>query len=487
MGVDNYIQRVIRRGDEGSGLLRSRTASTLKNNEYVEVIEGKAGVLPVLRIPEEYIVVVHSTTGDPAETNSREHARTLVSRLVSQAKKICAIPLGFSNIVDSKTGELELLSSISESLVEESNKYGLAILNGENAILGERVRADANISGTMISIVNKKDYNQDVIVIKTGDAYSFFDPEGKAVYINSDGVGTKLEFYERSGRWALAFQDFFAMVLDDCVKIGAVAKTVSAVSEFNSNVGYFVDYLVHADQLSSEIGFLFTNQYSNAGFRVRGYGEQKPAYNIGGSAVSVIDESRLDNPLIPRENDVIIAIKRKQNPRSNGITDKRKVMVDLFGEDWHNTREGALFLEYLATPSTIFYPVFKDLIKKGLASSVFHMSGGAFKGKLARPLAEHGYFVTLEGLFEPDWREYTIVGRRFTNAETAYAKWPMGNEGFVTTDDPTTVLSLLRDCYAYEGRVVGVVERAKNGRTGVVLKGIKGSNGKDVYFSGRNL
>jgi len=44
-----------------------------------------------------------------------------------------------------------------------------------------------------------------------GRVFTAFDPEGKAVFINSDGVGTKTEFYERSGKHWLALYDSLAM------------------------------------------------------------------------------------------------------------------------------------------------------------------------------------------------------------------------------------------------------------------------------------
>ena len=178
------------------------------------------------------------------------------------------------------------------------------------------------------------------------------------------------------------------------------------------------------------------------------------------------------------------AARGKPNPRSNGITDKRKAMVKVLGEKWHEKPEGRYFLEFLVEPCTIFYPVFMQLLDTEIATSVYHMSGGAFDGKLAKPLAEHGLYVNIKDLFDPDWRELALGGFLFTPAEKAYAKWPMGNEAFMTTDKPDGAILTFAE-YDLEAKVVGRLEYATGGRTGVELAGIKASNGSDVYFSGK--
>ncbi len=155
--VDAYIDKVIRRGDLGSRLLAARCASTLKNSPHVQVLHGATQELAVLRIPDDYDVVVHSASGSPRERERGIHAKTLVAKLCAQAQRIGAIPLGFANVIDSCTGDLQMLEEIVGGLVEASHTHGVAILNGENAILGDRV-ADVNVSGTMISMIPKDNF-----------------------------------------------------------------------------------------------------------------------------------------------------------------------------------------------------------------------------------------------------------------------------------------------------------------------------------------
>src|SRR3989338_5396869 len=151
--LDDYLANVIQLGDQGSNLLAKRCASSLRNSPYVKIIQGPTQNVAVLDLPQQYDVVVHSAIGDPTITGVEEHARYMVVRLHEQAQRLGVIPVAFANVIDSRTGELKMLEAAVTGLVHEANNKGLAIMNGENAILGDRVVPEANIMGTMISII----------------------------------------------------------------------------------------------------------------------------------------------------------------------------------------------------------------------------------------------------------------------------------------------------------------------------------------------
>ncbi len=274
------------------------------------------------------------------------------------------------------------------------------------------------------------------------------------------------------------------MNLDDAIKLGATAQVVSGVVETRGALD-MQRLRDHAQHFAVRLGIPIILEHEEVGHRVNSFRSQFAhpfIYNLSGAVVSTIDETYLQHPLQPKADQYLVAIRGKQNPRSNGITDKRKIMQQLFGEDWHMTPEGKVFLEYLAEPSTILYDIFQCLIHEGLATSVYHMSGGAFNGKLARPFAQHDLFVRLNNLFKPDWREFTLAGAGFYTAEEAYAKWPMGNDGFVTTARPLETMEKITRS-GLQASLVGQLEQAVNGKTGVELEA---RPGKIVYFSGRD-
>ncbi len=491
MAVDEYIERVIRAGDTGSALLAAKCAPTLRNSSHIRVIEEGMNGIAVLRLPEDNCAAVHSASGDPAQEDPVRHAASLVDRLVRQARDIGADPIGFANVIDAKTGETGLINAIADALVERANHYGIGIMNGEFAILGPQVADEANVSGTMISAI--KGYNSSELEKLTaapyvgtrsrGFKYAVFYPGKNAVYINSDGQGTKSEFNVRANTPEIGFKDTAGMKLDDGAKIGAIARVIAETVTTKGNIP-FESIERYANRVMRELfgaGAVAVLHHEEAGKRICGYKNGVPAFNMSGSLVSVIDEERFKNPLKPSEGESIVAISGLPNPRSNGITDKRAIMIEMMGIDWHEKPDGKIFLQYLAQPSTILYPAFKRLIDAGLATSVYHMSGGGYNGKLARPLAKHGLYAKLDNLFAPDWREYAFMGFRNTSPEVAYAKRPMGNDGFATTRNPDTAVRTVQSM-GLRARVSGKFEKLE-GRTGVE---IHTPSGHTIYFSGKD-
>jgi phosphoribosylaminoimidazole (AIR) synthetase len=492
--VDDYISKVIGEGDEGSKLLAAICAETLRNKERVEILQPGMNGISVLRIPETHYAVVHSIGADPKIKDMRNYTESLVDRLLSGAEAIGAEPVAFADVVDAREAPKGLIELIGNSLVRRANYHNIPIVNGELAVLGNRVVSEANLSGTMLSIIPKSGFKLPVGIVPgfftfKQIIYAVFDPKGLAIYINSDGVGTKTEFGERNKDYLSNLFDSLAMKLDDLIKIGATARVVSDVVETKGNIPFakLAEAAIIMELYNKGITYLL--QQENVGNRIMGYNESVPSLNISGSSVSTIDEDRLNNPLKPSEGEYLIAIKAK-GPRSNGITAKRETMVNLFGKDWHLTPEGRIFMPYLSSPSILFYPVFKQLIDSGLATSVYHMSGGAYDSKLAKQIAKHGLYADIgkrenndkafDDLFPPDWREVALAAYSLSIVD-AHRKYPMGNEGFVTTKNPDEAIRSLKE-HGLEARVVAQLEIAKDGETGIRFRAY---NGQEIYFSGK--
>lgn len=484
--TEEYLKRVIEQGDEGSTLLAELCSPTLSNDDFVEVLpNGIAGI----RAPIGKNIVVHSAAGDPSLERG-DHAESLVDRLIEQSEEIGALPVAFANVIDSSSGDLDMLREVASGLVDRANHHGVAILNGENAILGSRVR-DVNVTGTMISLIDKElapvhmeswakpwklrkkpmhleEGGATIGRYNCGDRYAIFDNRGDFVFINADGVGTKVEFYERARDYAGAVADVLAMNLDDAARIGAEVRAFSGIVETNGEFD-----IAHLEIAASDIpGILGVLQEEKVGDRIKGHGH---AYNINGSVVSTLSQRFIEHPLKPKEGDVLVAICGNMNIRSNGISARRKILENDGGMNWHEGRQLGV-LAYLTEPSTILYPVFSDLVHESLASSVHHMSGGAWNGKLARPLAKEGLFVAMENLFEPGGYDKWFANR--VGAKVAYAQWPMNTDGFITTTNPEEAIKKIEE-HGLRARVVGQLE--KTDRTGVEFTAY---DGERVYFSG---
>jgi phosphoribosylaminoimidazole (AIR) synthetase len=486
MQIDEYLENVIKSGDQGSGYLASRAAPTLKHSQYVRVLKAGMNGLAVLDVPKNAALAVHSSGGDVriagSDRSLSSYAYSAVVGAVRQAKAIGAKPLAIADVLDCSSDNAAVLETLMDGIVAACNEYHIPVMNGEYAILGKRVVGPANITVTMLSELPSPDAR--ARFVKGEDQYAVFHPEGKPVFMNSDGVGTKTEFYERmyslhpdtqTGALALAraTHDFLAMNADDASKKGAHAHILSGVMETKGILP--VDVIrTHFSGLAMSMGITGILQHEPCDARISGYGNI--AYNLSGTLVSTIDEDRLANPLVPAAGEHLIAIRKwHPNPRSNGITVKRERMIEHLGKDWHRTEEGRHFLEYLAEPSAVLYPLFGRLINSGLATSVYHMSGGAFHGKLAVPLAAHGLGASLR-LFTPDPREVTLA-QMTGDVRTAYAKWPMGNDAFISTNRPDEAIAAI-ESEGYDALVSGVLEAG----SGILIDAFDGSK---IAFNGQ--
>lgn len=482
--VESYISDVVEKGDSGSDLLNRICAPTLANNALVDIISEGTGGIAVLRIPEDHNVAVFPASGDPRETDLASYSASLVDDMIYVAKKQEIIPVAFLDVVDSRDDEPSDLRVMAEAMVAKANEYGLAILNGENAVLGDRVNTVANLSGTMIGIQSSKNGSLTTNVPSTVETLNrmigIFDPNGNAVSGNADGVGTKTEIYERGRLFPRAIHDFAAMNYDDTIKLGAIAQALVGTVETRGRIPY-KQIVEDTIKLAGEMDCLAVLMQEEMGDRIAGFGPDN--YNMSGAAISTINEERLRNLPKPSAGESLIAIRGEPNPRSNGISAKREIATRLYGENWHTTSEGKELMKYMSEPSIVLYPVFKQLLDSGIATSVYHMSGGAFDGKLARPLAKHDLYVQMENIFAPNKWDCLFADEDNASAEQAYKVWQMGNDGFVTAQDPERAHNVIKN-FGLQSRTVGQLQEASNGKTGVEFMPHIGVD--PVHYSGKD-
>ncbi len=494
MSTDAYRRDIIKAGGDASQYIAERMAITKTWNQHVKVItEGMHGVA-VARTPENYQIVAHSIGADPRIREPKAYAASLVDRLVAQARLTDAIPVGFSNVIDVSKKDDSVLKALMDGYEERCSAHKIAAMNGEYAIIGGRAAQGFNISGTMISLIPKAKFNAGVnpLIMHIGEHhYVIFEAGNKAVYLNSDGNGTKPGTNERKRQYGIALNDLAAMNLDDTIRLGAHAKLLAAVVETSGDIP-FEEIQLYASQLSRQIGVQIIIQREVVGNRLQGYKPGIPVFSLSGTAVSTIDDDLLQNPLKPSLGEYVVAVtaaEKDMGPRCNGLTVKQSTLVEHLGLEWHATEEGMAYLDYLTRPSTILYPVFCELLDKKLATSFYHMSGGAFDEKLAKPFARHGVQAQLENIFHPHDLELKLMELSGTSVEDAYAKFPMGNEGFFTA--PT--MEAARKAVALikgKGLQAEIVAKLQHGSTAQAALGLyptvaPGERGRMIYFSGK--
>lgn len=485
MKQDDYVSKIIRQGDSASSIMAELCAHTKSTRPEIDIIDPQMRGMTVLRLEPNKKIAIHSASGNPIIVNSTEYAASLVETLVNDSLSIGAEPIAMTNIIDMQEFDLSAVKQAAEGLYDSAKKRGIGVINGEVAGLGNRVTVPFNISGTMISYIDSSHANG--VFCANGTHYIVLDykgPDNKSipVYANSDGVGTKIEVAERTGKDAV-MQDAIAMLVDDSVRKAANVKALSFVLETNNKTDNKAgsespaehELRRYANVLAHNLDVYLTIQTEALESRISGYGHSP--YNIGGTAISFIDEARLKNMPRPRAGDVLVAIRDKRNKhtfRSNGISKVRQGFESLAAKmaeskgtcyegDWHNYElEGKTMGEWAGTPSTIFYKAAKKLFDKELITGFFHMSGGAYKGKLAEPLAKLGLSTTIMAQFEPSPAMKALVEHMNLSVETAYEIWNMGTEAYVTTQDTSEVSRILNKC-EMESRIASTPLRQGKG------------------------
>jgi phosphoribosylaminoimidazole (AIR) synthetase len=512
---DWYNEKTILKGDECSKILAEITSPSLKEHPEARFVKSGMNHVAVL-VPRENHSYFAFTIGGPAEEkDTKMYVKKLLKNGVDIALDAGLEPLGFTDVIDANRSEPDLARMIGNILAEESHTYsrklghGFGCFNGEYADLSTMIKFDANMN---ITIIGRRKENElgmrsadKKIVLRDGlEAFKFI-PGDKFIYMNSDGEGSKSILEVLAGKEVYSVINSDAMKADDLVKINAEVILLSDLVEHNGlmnaklrNQFKSMAETIFAIKVRSDRGKGIVTIH-DVGDRLNSYSEGMLAFNVSGSAVSLISEKNLANMPVPKEGDYLLSIRKllansselsDDGWRSNGISPLRKIPLDAFGKEWYKTAQGREILRYATTPSDIFYPAFKYLLDNKLASSVFHLSGGAYNGKLARPLMKEGLHAKLYHVdssdveYESLWSVSDIVKKVIDlsglESSSFYNKWVMSNPGFVATDAPAPAALALRK-FGYAARVVARLE--KSDKPGVTLIAYDGT---PLYFDGKD-
>ncbi len=296
--------------------------------------------------------------------------------------------------------------------------------------------------------------------------------EGTLMNIGFDGVGTKMEVAERINDHSTIAYDLFAMVCDDAVVRGAEPVLIGSILDVNSLGKNGTNYINEIKQLAEgyinaakDANVVIVNgEVAELGSRVGGFGPFN--YNWGASVVWFANKDRLFTGFEVKEGDSIVSFKEK-GFRSNGLSLVRKILKDVYGENWHtqeynNKNIAKLVLE----PSKIYCAAVVEMFGgfKGLPLAelhgVAHITGGGVPGKLGRILKPSGFGAILDNLFEPCDLMLLCQEKGNVIDEEAYKTWNMGNGMLIVTSEPDKVVDISKK-YDVDARIVGQITSDK--------------------------
>ncbi len=277
----------------------------------------------------------------------------------------------------------------------------------------------------------------------------------------SDGVGTKVELAERTGRHDTLGFDLVAMVSDDLAAAGAVAANLTNVLDVDRIDVPTVDALMrglHDAAIEADMAVV-GGEIAELGPRVGGWGAGMH-FNWCATAIGYFPEGL--PPLTGAElrpGDAVIAL-RSRGCRSNGFSLLRSVLACAHGEAWHEARFGErTWGEIALSPSRIYAPLVASLRLAGTElHGIAHVTGGGIPHKLGRVLRASGLGATLDQLFEP--QDFFLEAQRLGKISdlSAYRAWNMG-QGMLLVGPESCVAPVLDEAQArgVEARRAGTI------------------------------
>ena len=279
-------------------------------------------------------------------------------------------------------------------------------------------------------------------------------PADTVMGIGFDGVGTKIEIAERTGRWDTIAFDLFAMVCDDAVVQGAepvLIGTVLDVRTLGTDATPHLDIVAQltegytAAAAAARVAIL-NGELAECGSRINGYGDFNCTWNAG--VVWFAKRSRLLTGVVIRPGDAIVALE-ETGCRSNGYSLVRHILQQQHGDAWHTVPLGDTTLGTLALqPSCIYAAAVVDMLggvdgePQAALHGVVHVTGGGIPGKLGRLLRRVALGAEITDPLSPGpLLSYLQQHGPVSDAE-AYRVWNMGQGMLLITPQPDTVCAV---------------------------------------------
>jgi len=285
-------------------------------------------------------------------------------------------------------------------------------------------------------------------------------PEGTVMCMGFDGVGTKVEIAERINKHDTIAHDLFAMVCDDAVIRGGEPVLLGSILDVNKVDVSIIKQLAkgYVEAAKAANVAVINGEIAELGNRIGGFGDSN--YNWGAGLIWFAKKDRMFTGFEIKEGDSIVTLK-EEGFRSNGLSLVRKILVDSFGENWHEDRQLA---ESILHPSKIYSSAIVEMFggvenePKAEIHGVAHITGGGVPGKLARILKPSGLGAKLDNLFEPCKAMQLLMEKGNVPKEEAYKTWNMGNGMLVvcSEDQADKVIEIAKK-HRIEAKVAGKV------------------------------
>lgn len=302
-------------------------------------------------------------------------------------------------------------------------------------------------------------------------------PEGYFIEVSTDGIGTKGIIIDAAKTHHLAAYDIIAMTASDITRFGGIPlifvnvfDTSSIGNEGDEVSKTYKNVISGLGEVAKKEKIVIlkgeTAQMGDAlGSEIK---DSKTKLNWSGMMIGAYHKNKMITGEKLAPGQVIIGLK-ENGFRCNGISSVRGALREKYGKEWWKNSEARESINQAATPSVLYDNYIntlhgwfnKDFKPEIVIHSVVHLSGGAFREKLAKDiLFPKKLSAELFDLWEPPEIMRQCAEWRGLTDEEFYEVWH-GGQGMlliVDTKDAEHCIKRAKDFFI-EAKIVGKITK----------------------------
>ena len=313
-------------------------------------------------------------------------------------------------------------------------------------------------------------------------------PEGYFIEASTDGIGTKGILIDAAKTHHLAAYDLIAMTSSDITRFGGIPLVFVNVFD-TSSIGKEGDEVSKTyksaiaglgEVAKQEKIVILKGETAQMGDAIGSeITDSKTKLNWSGVMIGAYHKNKMITGEDLAAGQVIIGLK-ENGFRCNGISSIRKALKEKYGQKWWKNPEAKESIKQAATPS-VLYDMYvntlhgwfsKDFKPEITLRSVVHLSGGAFKEKLAKDiLFPRKLSAELNDLWEPPKIMRECAFWRNITDEEFYEVWHGGQGMLLIVDEKDAIYCTKRaKDFSIEAKIVGKITKTDNPQVSISSK-----------------
>lgn len=304
-------------------------------------------------------------------------------------------------------------------------------------------------------------------------------PKGYFIEASTDGIGTKGILIDAAKTHKDAGYDIIAMTASDITRFGGVPLVFINVFDITSvgNSGDMVSKTYKSaisglgDVAKKSKIVVLKGETAQMGVAIGSEIEDsKTKLNWSGTMIGAYHKDKMITGKNLKAGQVIIALK-EVGFRSNGLSSVRKAFGVKYGKEWWNNKEAKSDIKKASAPSVLYdmyintmHGWFNKKFKPEInIHSIIHLSGGAFREKLAKDvLFPRGLSAELTDLWEPPEIMIKCAKWRKIDDEEFYEVWHGGQGMLLIVDEKDKEYAIKRArSFGIKAKVAGKITKEK--------------------------